>query len=112
MTEWLVGLIGEPVDLQSLSELFDSQDLNVSEEEDDFYLRSSTFDALTDAESVRTQARELVQRINGAASVYLGSFEAVSLDDVVQIGDDGSRHHHMTLESKVRVISSVTVTTP
>lgn len=112
MAEWTVRLIGESVDLQSLSELFDSQDLSVSKEDDNYYLESSAFTPLSDAESVRNQASELVQRINGAASIHLGSFEAVWLDDVVRVDDDGSRHHHMTLTSKVRVISSASITTP
>lgn len=112
MTEWLVRLIGEPVDLKALSGLFDSPDLSVREDEADYYLRSSDFEVLTEADDVRLRASELVQRINGIASVSLGSFVAVSLDDVVRIGQDGKRLHHMTLLVQSRWVASFTATSP
>ena len=90
MTEWQICLQGHQHDLDSLSELLDSPDLNVKKEGEYFYLRCSHFDPLTDTEAVRERAIELLDIVNGVAKLRLENYLPVELAAVAWINEEGN----------------------
>jgi hypothetical protein len=103
MTKWLVRLKGHEFDLQELSDHFASADRNVSKDKDGYYyLRSSDFDPMSDSDAVRERALRLIELMNGATTLHTGgSYRPVEFDAVTQVGDDGKRHHRITLSATV-----------
>ena len=93
MTEWLVRLQGHHSDLDDLSEWVTSPDLNVKKGGKYFYLRSSEFDMLTDADAVRERALELLGIVNGASKLRSGNYSPVELDTIAWTDEEGKRRH-------------------
>lgn len=101
MTEWRANLKGQAADLYELLALFRSPDLNIVQDEQGYWLRSSTFTALTEAEDVLRQAREVIQYVNGAAKVYLPSYQPVEVGGIMRIDDQGRKHQYIFASSLV-----------
>jgi len=91
--EWLVRLQGHHSDLDNLAEWLTSPDLNVKKEGDHFYLRSSEFSPLTDADAVRGRALALLDIVNGASKLRSGSYLPVELDTIAWTGEEGKLRH-------------------
>ncbi len=110
MTEWLVRLKGHEFDLEELSDHFASAKCNVKKDDDDYYyLRSSDLDQMSDPDVVSERAQELIAHMNGATKLLSGgSYRPVEFDAVTQVGDDGKRHHHITLSATVEGRSRMT----
>lgn len=101
MTEWCANLKGDEADLYELLALFRLPDLNIVQDERAYWLRSSTFAALTEAEDVLKQAREVIQYVNGAAKVYLPSYQPVEIGGIMRIDDQGRKHQYIFANSIV-----------
>ncbi len=114
MSEWLVRLKGDEFDLEALSARFQSTERSVRKEENGYhYLRSASFDSMTDNKAVRERALELIERMNGAAKFHLGEdFQPVEFDGIMQRADDGRRDQFIYLdpiETRSRVSLSTTI---
>jgi hypothetical protein len=107
MAEWLVRLIGHDLDLAALTREFSENTLAVIKDEHGFWLRSSEFTALAEANDVLVRARAFLAIINGAGKVFLSGYQAVEASNVVQIGDDGLRRNFVFLEASIKSRSSV-----
>lgn len=95
MTEWLAGLKGQDVDLNKLTALFRSPDLNIRQEEHSYWLRSLSFSTLIEAQDVLSTARETVERVNGAASIFLPEYRPVDVGGITRIDQDGRNHQYI-----------------
>jgi hypothetical protein len=105
--EWMVRLKGSSADLQEFPYMFRSSDrLYVSEEGGHYYLRSSDFDTLSDADEVRARAPELLPLMTGIVKLRAGYVEAVTADVVVKVNDDGTTQRFPLLAATMRVRSS------
>jgi hypothetical protein len=106
---------GHQFDLEELSEHFTSDNLNVKRDEDGYYyLRSSDFGQMSDSSAVEERGRELVEYINGAAKLLIGSgYRSVEFDTAARIEDDGKRYHtvgmSLTISGRSRVTAKPTV---
>lgn len=104
MTKWLVRLQGDEHDLEALCERFDSPGWGITKENDGYYLKSSDFDSLIEADDVRSCATGLLASINGFAQIFLGQFEPVQQDGlVVLVNKDGTRQRYMAVSSEVKI---------
>ena len=108
MTEWLIRLRGHQSDLEDLSEWLTLPNLNVKKEDDHFYLRSSEFGPLTDADEVRGRATELLDIVNGASTLRSGSYLPVELDTIAWIDAEGKLRHLVgsSVTAKWRVLAA------
>lgn len=109
MGEWLVELQGHPAELVELADQFRSLRLNVRKEGERYYLRSTEeFDGLSDADEVRTRAKELLFLLSGIANLYAGAEETVTPGVVIWERDDGTRDQFIELNPlRLRVRASV-----
>jgi hypothetical protein len=115
MTEWLVKLKGEELDLRDLPALLRSPDLSVIEEDGSYYLTSAEFNSLTDAGDVLRRAKRLIPLLNGAAKLWLGNFGALDIGAVARVGEEGKHHQFIFPESitlqgrgRLRAVADVT----
>jgi len=98
MPKWLVKLKGEKFDLEDFPSLLQSPELSVIEENGSYYLQSSKFNTLASADEVFQRGLELIERVNGAAKLYIDNFHDVAVDEVTHIEDDGRKSHHNVLQ--------------
>lgn len=93
MNEWSVRLRGRQSDLEDLTELA-LPDYSVEEENGDYYLRSTHFSSLANADDVRACAEGFLEKVRAAAAVYeLAAFKAVDVDVVTRVKPDGTSEH-------------------
>src|SRR3972149_1797556 len=109
MKEWKVRLKGEKFDLLDLSKMLTSNDLNIMEENDSFYLRSLEFNLLSKADDVYSCATEIIRRINLAAKVFVDNFKSVNLDVVTLVHNNGSHQNFIYLSGKAHIQSRTSV---
>lgn len=107
MPKWLVRLKGERFDLEDFPKLFCLPEVRVIEENDSFYLDSSEFTFLTEAEDVREQGRALIKLINGVAKYNRSNFQGISDDVIILEKDDGKRKNYIILEGKAIIRTKV-----
>jgi hypothetical protein len=123
MAGWRVQLTGHEFDLRALERQLTAPELRVIQEHDEvrqdhsFYLLSSDFDAMNEAETVLNRAKEYVLYINGLGSILLDSFQPVKIGHILWINEDGSRKAfafasaNLTMRGDV-LIAHATVTQP
>ena len=114
MKDWRVRLVGHEFDLEDLSTQERSPDWIILKEEGDYFLKSSAFDNLNDAEKVREVATGILDKLNGLAKLRFGSFQPLKIGAVSYIDDSGKRHQFvsfpsatLTMRSKLRVTATV-----
>jgi hypothetical protein len=107
MPNWSVQLTGDKFDLEDLPKWFTTPDLQVVEELDGYYLRSDLFEAIEEAEEVRTVAQEILERLVGAAKLFRPNFLSIELGAVIRQEDDGRRRRHVSLSSNIVARSKV-----
>lgn len=90
VTEWLVGLIGDKFDLEELPKLFRSDALRVTEEHDGYYLKSSEFESLSNADDVRAKAKTLLQHLNGVSKLFLSTSKPIQIGGITIIDEKES----------------------
>lgn len=89
---WRVRLTGDPFDLETLHEFYESHEPLVSTDGDSFYIESVEFDSLaSDPAQLLEHAKQLVVQLNGAATIVRVNHRPVSTDGTI-LGPDGSQH--------------------
>jgi len=101
--EWMVYVAGDEFDLQELSKSSNSPELCVIKEEDQYYLKSTNFNQINNADEVRNKAEEILSLVNGASRLILETRRPLTPGVVLKINDDGSR------EGFVSIVESVTM---
>jgi hypothetical protein len=102
MEDWLIEVEGEKEDLRELSRLLNSPDLNISEEEGAFILRSSGFGPLPDSKDIHEVSTTLVEILNGAAKLYNEGFQGIAAKAVVRVDENGRRSKYIRLTAQPR----------
>lgn len=85
-----------------LSGLLNSPNLNISEEEGVFILRSSRFNPVPDPNDIHEVSTTLVEVLNGAAKLYNEDFQGITAKAVVRIDEDGKRSKYERLTALPR----------
>ena len=101
MGEWLVQLSGDKLDLRALTSYLRTSDLTIEEDKNDWYLKSPTFNRLSDAEDIRAKAVDLIRVINGIARVVNTGSKKVSLNSVAYIDDSGKKEFFISLDGEL-----------
>jgi hypothetical protein len=101
---WRVAMEGDDADLRDASAMFDSAELRVSQENDEYFLLSSRFDIVTEPKEVLTVGVDLLRLINGIAKTQSKAFEKLSLSYVAKDNPDGTQHIYSGLYTKCRVL--------
>ena len=90
--EWFVELLGDPYDLEDLSNVCKSKELMVEKDEESFILKSTEFNNLNDGLEVHKKAMELVALINGASVVVLGLRSPLRASrSLIMVDDEGKK---------------------
>jgi hypothetical protein len=92
MARWLAQLSGDRVDLEEFSRAFPDGDIHVVEIDKLFFVTGNALDALSDATTVRSEAKRLVSLMAGALGVADPHFRAPTVENVVREDDDGKRN--------------------
>ncbi len=108
--EWLVTLSGSAHALEELSKVYDTPDLRIQKEHNEFHLRSRDFSDFVSYEEVRDHTNEILTLLNGATKLALGSHTPITIGSISKIRDDGTRHVYISVTSSV-VISATCSTT-
>jgi hypothetical protein len=116
MSEWMVRLTGDVIDLQNLAHEVNSSILSIINEEEGeanyYYLKSLGWNSLTDSEEVREKAEKLLRFINNLASVERKGFRTVSYDCIVKVEDKQTRRYHYYIRPKSIEVGRVYVGRP
>jgi len=96
--EWEVDIIGDPTDLQMLSEAMGDSDISILERDGAFVLRSTEFDSLQDANAIRTRAQEIVISLSGLSRVLLDTHRPIKVGSVMMLRDDGTKNVFIQVE--------------
>ncbi len=109
--DWEVSLKGDAADLEILSQSFTDPAFSISKLGEEFVLTSSEFDAMNDARQVRDRAKVLVDLVNGASMLAIGSRTPVAIGGVHRRHADGHRDVAMFAEivGHCRVLASLTI---
>jgi hypothetical protein len=92
VTEWLVRLQGEKLDLEEASIHFRTADLEVRREDDDHYLACTEFSCMTESSEVLKRAVELLKVMNGTLRLTAANHQPVTADGiVVRVDEAGKR---------------------
>lgn len=102
MARWMVELLGNEDDLQTLSDWFGSSDLSIIRDKDHFYLHSSDFDSLVKPEDVLSRATELAATMDGIRKAESNQRQPTLVASAVErVNDDGTVSHFELLSSRV-----------
>jgi hypothetical protein len=99
----VVRLEGEERDLRDLAMHFGAPSLEVVEEDGSFWLGSSDFATLADAERVQQRGRALVAVASGALHVEFGRFAPPRVTAAVLVDGTGAKKHFVHITSSIRV---------
>jgi len=108
--EWMVCIKGDDFDLQELSKSLTSLELCLVKEENEYYLKSTSFNHLMNAGEVGEKAQEILTLINGASRLALGTRRPLTTGVVMKIKDDGSKEGfcHVPEQSTLREAIGIT----
>ncbi len=106
--EWFVIITGDRYDLEYLCKYFNSPELCIAQQEQDFILKSTDFNSLTGAKDVKNKASEILTLVNGAARLELGVRKPLSVAHVVKVKDDGTREVFLEFSDTLFIHESVT----
>ena len=95
--EWMVELSGDPSDLDELSKVFTTPELSIKKEGDKFLLRTTNFESCASSVEIKKIASEIVHDLTAGIKLSLDARKKLDIDGIVQIGDDGLRHHFIDL---------------
>jgi hypothetical protein len=108
--EWIVCIKGDEFDLQELSKSLTSPELCLIKEENEYYLKSTSFNQLNNAGEVKSKAEEILSLINGASKLALGTRKPLIIDSVIKITDDDKRQRNFFESVEVTEQSMFTAT--
>ena len=108
--EWVVCIKGDDFDLQELSKSLTSPELCLVKEENEYYLKSTSFNHLMNAGEVVEKAQEILTLINGASRLALGTRKPLTTGVVLKINDDGSREGFVSVSDSLNLRETFSVT--
>lgn len=88
---WKVRLSGDELGLKDLSDSFDD-DPAIFEEDNEFYLWSSRFEGVNEADEVRETAENIVQAIHNFGERDSLRIEELEASHITEMRDDGSKN--------------------
>ncbi|HNW79884.1 MAG TPA: hypothetical protein PKJ91_00215 [Methanoregulaceae archaeon] len=103
--KWQVDLHGDKDDLEDLSKIFTSSDLQIIREGDGYILESSSFERCKDFNVVKEIADKLLDAINATKQITLDSSD-ILIRGAIQYKDEGG-NRSIFLETTISVKSSV-----
>jgi hypothetical protein len=114
MTEWLVRLQGEKLDLEEASSHFRGADLEVRQEDGGYYLASTDLRSMTESGEVLKRGKELLKVMNGILKLIVGNHQPVTADGLVVRADEaGKRDQYihvggaLTIRTRLRAAAVV-----
>lgn len=108
--EWMVYVAGDDFDLKELSKSLSLPELCLVKEGDQYYLKSTEFSQLKNADEVRDKAEEILTLINGASKLALGTRKPLTTGVVLKIHDDGSREGFVSVSDSATLREAISVT--
>lgn len=89
---WVICLSGEKEDLHELSKSFNTDELTICEQNDTYYLESNRVDKpANDYKQVEKTIYDIVDLLNGAAKLALGSTNKIDISNIYYENTDGSK---------------------
>jgi len=88
---WMVQLAGDTADLSALAQSLTCADVNVSHDGQNYVLTSDRFHPSDDARTVRKDAEQMVELINGASRLALDATQSICVGAAYRFRDDGTR---------------------
>lgn len=82
MPSWRIRLQGEKCDLEYLSGMLSTDEVNVRETNGAYVMRSRRLDSIVVPQAVLKEAQDIVAQLNGAASVLESEFQLVKISGV------------------------------
>lgn len=105
--KWQVDLHGDKDDLEDLSKIFTSLDLQIIREGEGYFLKSSSFEGCTDSEAVKVKADKLLMGINAIKKLALDSSDHIRRGAIRYKDQQGNRQISLdisyTVKPKVQV---------
>ena len=96
MQEYLIELRGHKFDLENLAKLLTADDFAVIKEGEEFRLKCTAFNSLTNEDMVFAAAKSLLPSVNGVGFIYADGFRAVELSGgVIAIDGQGTRKRYV-----------------
>lgn len=89
--KWIISLSGDEVDLYEISKSLNTDNLTVYKEGDKYYLKSSQILSTDEYKEVSNKVKELIDLINGATKLALGTRNTIAVSDIYILKDDGGR---------------------
>lgn len=108
--KWFVRLQGHRFDLEDLPDWLEGGEVNVQEDDGEYYLTSHRFDALANPGEVRRAATDFVNLLNGLGRIHQPGFEPISAGVVETRSSDGSKKVHISSTSRGRSRDKARVT--
>lgn len=88
---WMVQLTGDTADLAALAQSLTGADVNVAHDGQDYVLTSAGFQPSDDAQTIRQNAEQIVELLNGASRLALDATRSIRVGAVYGCRDDGTR---------------------
>ena len=107
--EWLAYITGDQSDLGDLPKSLQDRTFSVSQVQDGYVLKSDHFASFSEADSVRDEAKRLLQLINGAARLALGMRKPLELARITRLNDDGTRNTFVYVSEGIRFDARVSM---
>ena len=109
--EWMVYIAGDDFNLQELSKLLTSPKLCLIKEENEYYLKATSFNQLDNSGEVRNKVEDILSLINGAARLALGTRKPLTTGVIKKIKDDGAREGFCHVTDQITFRDAYNITT-
>jgi hypothetical protein len=109
--KWQVNLVGEPVTLDYLSKIFNSQDLHICWEEGRYILESSSFAQFSDSRNVKEATTKFLTAINATKKLTFSPSKPIECGSINAIDEKGNRTLYLedTLSISSRIHGGLTI---
>jgi hypothetical protein len=108
---WMIEISGDPYDLETLAQLFNTNEPTIKKENDRYVLTSQSFEQYDDSNSnsniVYTKAQEIIDLLNGISRLGVGLTGALKIKSVFIKRDDGKRVIFCCAKSSLTIRCSV-----
>ena len=104
--KWIICLSGDEADLNELSKSLITEFLTVYKKGNQYYLKSTQILSTDEYKEVSEKIKELIDLINGATKLALGTRNTIAVSDIYILKDDGGRilfgSAHLSASLRVR----------
>jgi len=100
--KWRTILNGDSLELKFLEESFTNPDCLIRQEDGTFTLSSTDFESMNDPDRIGEHAQKLIERINGALVLVLGSNTPLTSGGVYELRPDGGRNVFASMHAQAR----------